>query len=68
MKVTIYDLIDLFTDPKFQHIEVYSLDKEATVYEGTLGDEVLYDEFGAYEVRSIDTLFRPSDVIVINID
>lgn len=68
MTVTIYDFIDLFTDPKLQQIEIYSLGKETTVYEGTLGDETLYDEFGAYEIRSIDTLFYPSDKITINID
>ena len=66
--MVIYDLIDLLTDPKFQRIEIYSIREEKTLYSGMLGDEIVYDEYGNHKIQSIDTLFNPTDVLIINTD
>ncbi len=59
------DLIDLFTD-SVQKIKVYSIEKEKDVYEGRADD--CPDELLDKEVCSIDTIFNPTDTIVINVE
>lgn len=64
--MTIYDFNELFTDPSFQKVQIWSLKKEETVYVGML-DEASLGEFGDYTIKSIDTLFEPSNTLTINI-
>ena len=64
--MTVYDFVGLITDPSFQTICVYSLEKEKNVYLGSA------DRIPAYlqneEVQSIDTLFNDTVVLTINVD
>lgn len=59
-------LSGLFTDEDFQNVDLYSLSKEKVVFSGTIREASL-SEFGNYMIESIDTLFEPSNVLVINI-
>lgn len=65
--MTIYDFNELFTDPCFQKVQIWSIKKEKTVFIGTL-DEASFGEFGDCVIESIDTLFEPSDTLTINIE
>lgn len=59
-------LSGLFTDEYFQKVDLYSISKEKVVFSGTIREAAM-SEFGNRMIESIDTLFEPSDVLVINI-
>lgn len=64
--MTVRDLSDLFTDPDFQQVAVYSLDHEKVVYSGDIR-EIAFGIYGDREIESIDTLFEKTDTLTINI-
>lgn len=61
--MVIEDLNDVFVEPQLQEIEIYSLDKNKTVYTGPLDQA---DEFFDEEVATIDNL-NGGFVLTINI-
>ena len=65
MDFKVRDLLELFTED-CQSIELYDADNYTTVFEGT-ADEASLTEYAEWEIASIDTLFNPTEVLVINI-
>lgn len=63
--MTLYDLFNLFTDD-FQEVEIYDLGSDESVYIGMIAD--CPSKFLSYEVMSIDTMFEPTEKLVINIE
>ena len=66
MGITIETIVSLFSED-FQSVEVYNLEKEKTVFKGTVRELLDDTELGDEEVQSIDALSSPTTTIRINI-
>lgn len=66
MGITIETIVSLFSED-FQSVEVYNLEKEKSVFKGTVRELLDDTELGDEEVQSIDALSSPTTTITINI-
>lgn len=66
MGITIETIVSLFSED-FQSVEVFNLEKEKTVFKGTVRELLDDTELGDEEVQSIDALSSPTTTITINI-
>ena len=66
MGITIETIVSLFSED-FQNVEVYNLEKEKSVFKGTVRELLDDTELGDEEVQSIDALSSPTTTITINI-
>lgn len=66
MGITIETIVSLFSED-FQSVEVYNLEKEKSVFKGTVRELLDDTGLGDEEVQSIDALSSPTTTITINI-
>ena len=66
MGITIETIVSLFSED-FQNVEVYNLEKEKSVFKGTVHELLDDTELGDEEIQSIDALSSPTTTITINI-
>ena len=66
MGITIETIVSLFSED-FQNVEVYNLEKEKSVFKGTVRELLDDTELGDEEIQSIDALSSPTTTITINI-
>lgn len=66
MGITIETIVSLFSED-FQSVEVYNLEKEKSVFKGTVRELLDDTDLGNEEVQSIDALSSPTTTITINI-
>lgn len=66
MGITIETIVSLFSED-FQSVEVYNLEKEKSVFKGTVRELLDDTELGDEEVQSLDALSSPTTTITINI-
>lgn len=66
MGITIETIVSLFSED-FQSVEVYNIEKEKSVFKGTVRELLDDTELGDEEVQSIDALSSPTTTITINI-
>lgn len=65
MNPTVYDFLDMFTDPDMQEVAIFDLTK-GEIYRGTRDE--MPGELEDLEIMSIDTIHEATKVLTLNVE